>query len=297
MKTAIITGAGGFVGTELTKKMIENGIKVVAISMHFNDSFPMSELVERIEADISDSEQLLSIIPNGPYEAFYHLAWAGVNGPQKADPLVQLDNAKMVMSCARIAKKLDCKKFLCSGTVAEKAVDSLHLIEKTSGGMVYGIAKHCTHLMLETYCKNIGMPFVWMQFSNIYGPQNKTGNLVSYTLGEILQEREATFGPAEQPYDFIYVDDLIEAVYRLGLYKTRENCYLIGSGEPRVLKDYLMEIGKKSGRPELIKIGVRPDDGIVYKAEMFDNATLKADIGEYVKRTFSENITYTIENY
>ena len=40
MKTAIITGAGGFVGTELTKKMIENGIKVVAISMHFNDSFP-----------------------------------------------------------------------------------------------------------------------------------------------------------------------------------------------------------------------------------------------------------------
>ena len=297
MKTVIISGAGGFVGSKLTKRMIENSIRVIAVSMHFNDTFPQSELVTRIETDISNTDQLLSLIPADIYEAFYHLAWAGVNGPQKADPLVQLDNAKVTMSCALAAKKLGCKKFLCSGTVAEKAVDSLPILEKTSGGLVYGIAKHCTHLLLETYCKNIGLPFVWMQFSNIYGPQNKTGNLVSYTLGEVLQGREATFGPAEQPYDFIYVDDLIEAVFRLGLYDTNENCYLIGSGEPRLLKDYLSEIGKKSGRPDLIKIGVRPDDGIIYKNEMFDNSKLIADIGEYVRRPFSENIMNTIENY
>ena len=49
-----------------------------------------------------------------------------------------------------------------------------------------------------------------MQFSNIYGVGNKTGNLVSYTLGELMAGKEATFGPALQPYDFIYVDDLIE---------------------------------------------------------------------------------------
>lgn len=297
MKTVIVSGAGGFVGSELTIKMIRTGIRVIAVSRHFNNSFPQSELVSRIEADIESTDQLLRVIPTGTYEAFYHLAWTGVNGPRKADPLVQLDNTKMTMCCALAAKNLGCKKFLCSGTVAEKAVESLPRLDKTSGGLIYGIAKHCTHLMLETYCKTIEMPFVWMQFSNIYGPQNKTGNLVSYTLGEVLQGREATFGPAEQPYDFIYVDDLIEAVFRLGLYDTNENCYLIGSGEPRLLKDYLTEIGKKSGRPDLIKIGVRPDDGIIYKSEMFDNSKLIADIGEYVKKPFSESITYTIDNY
>jgi nucleoside-diphosphate-sugar epimerase len=297
MKTVIISGAGGFVGSELTKKMIENDINVIAVSMHFSDTFPQSELVTRIETDISNTDKLLSLIPTRSYEAFYHLAWAGVNGPQKADPLVQLENIKMTMRCAKVAKQLECKKFLCSGTVAEKAVESLPLLEKTSGGMIYGVAKHCTHIMLETYCKNIGLPFVWMQFSNIYGPQNKTGNLVSYTLGELLQGKEATFGPAEQPYDFIYVDDLIEAVCRLGLYETRENCYLIGSGEPRILKDYLTEIGERCGKPELVKIGVRPDDGIIYKSEMFDNSKLTADIGEYVKKPFSESIMYTIEKF
>ena len=162
---------------------------------------------------------------------------------------------------------------------------------------MYGVAKHCTHLMLETYCKNIGLEFVWMQFSNIYGPANKTGNLVSYTIGELEKGNEASFGPALQPYDFILVDDLIEAVLRLGENKTSKNSYFIGSGEPRQLKDYLLEIGQLCGKEELIKIGLRPDDGIKYTLDMFNTAPLKDDIGEYITKNFTDGIKYTLENY
>ena len=116
-----------------------------------------------------------------------------------------------------------------------------------SGGMMYGVAKHACNLIVEDYCKNIGLPFVWMQFSNIYGVGNKTGNLVSYTLGELMAGKEATFGPAQQPYDFIYVDDLIEAVYRLGVCTTPKAFYYIGSGRPRKLSDYLSRIGELAG--------------------------------------------------
>ena len=116
--------------------------------------------------------------------------------------------------------------------------------------------------MVETFCKYIGLDFVWMQFSNIYGPENKTGNLISYTIGELEKGNEALFGPALQPYDFIFVEDLIEAVLRLGENKTSRNSYFIGSGEPRILKDYLLEIGEQYGKKELIKVGVRQDDGI-----------------------------------
>ncbi len=51
---------------------------------------------------------------------------------------------------------------------------------------MYGVAKHACRIILEDYCKNIAQQFVWMQFSNIYGVGNKTGNLVSYTLGELM---------------------------------------------------------------------------------------------------------------
>ena len=193
-----------------------------------------------------------------------------------------------------LAKKIKCKKFLSAGTIAERSIHSLSKLKNVNGGMMYGIAKHCAHLMLETYCKNTGLDFVWMQFSNIYGAGNRTGNLVSYTIGEVLNGREAAFGPAMQFYDFIYVEDLIEAVYRLGVYKTSGNCYFIGSGEQRKLREYLTEIGELCGKRELIKIGEKPDDGIIYTEDMFDIEPLVSDVGRYVSKTFTEGIRCTL---
>lgn len=296
-KKIIITGAGGFIGSELTNLFINRGYEVIAISLSFNPNFPDSPLIKKICTEITEPEKLNEILQVGEYEAFYHLAWRGVNGIEKADPQIQVENIRLTMGCAKIAKDIGCRKFLCSGTVAERSVESISSMNKTSGGMLYGVAKYCTHFMLEAYCKNIGLEFVWMQFSNIYGPQNKTGNLVSYTISELYANKEATFGPAEQLYDFIYVDDLIEAVFRLGVNKTNKNYYYIGSGRPRVLKDYLIEIGQICGKSDFIKIGVRPDDGIRYSIDMFSIDDLVADIGEYVKTKFKQGIKLTIEGY
>ena len=163
--------------------------------------------------------------------------------------------------------------------------------------MIYGSAKFAAHIMLESYCKSVGLNYVWMQFSNIYGPDNKTGNIMSYTVGQLKKGEEAAFGPAQQPYDLIYDEDLIEAVLRLGDVKNTKNCYFIGSGTPRILGEYLFETGKIAGHEELIKLGVRPDDGIIYRKDMFEISPLVGDIGEYISGTFEEHIRYTIDNY
>lgn len=298
MKNVIVTGANGFIGSSLIKKLIEKKINVVALDIFFDNSrLPESDLITKIETTLDDTEQLIEMVPKADYDVMYHLAWAGVNGSMKADPIVQLKNAEMAMNCAKLCKAIGVKKLLCAGTIAERAVESLENLSATSGGMMYGVAKHCTHLMLETYCKNIGQPYIWMQFSNIYGPSNKTGNLVSYTVSELLKGNEATFGPAIQPYDFIYVEDLLEAVLRLGEKETRRNSYFIGSGSPRKLKDYLLEIGRICGKEELIRVGVRPDDGIKYTMDMFDTTGLVEDIGNYISKEFTEGIKYTLENY
>jgi len=294
LKSVIVTGANGFIGSTLIKKLIENEINVVAVDISFNPPrTPESELITKIESkvDVTTAEK----IPAGKYDALYHFAWRGVNGAEKADPSVQLANIQMAVDCANICKKVNCCKLLCSGTVAENATFSLSKLEKTSDGMMYGVAKHACRLIVENYCKNIGMPFVWMQFSNIYGVGNKTGNLVSYTLGELLAGKEAIFGPALQPYDFIYVEDLIEAVYLLGVKETKKAFYYIGSGSPRILKEYLLRIGELAGYADKVGIGIRPDDGIKYNMEMFDNKDLVEVIGKYVRTSFDEGIKKTVD--
>lgn len=298
MKNVIVTGANGFIGSSMIKKLVENKVKVIALDISFdNCHLQESDYITKIETNLDDVEELRSKIPTDNYDALFHFAWKGVNGADRADPFVQIKNTQMAINCATLAKKIYCKKFLCAGTVVEQATNSLHLLEKTNGRMMYGVAKHCTHLMLETYCKNIGLDFIWMQFSNVYGPNNKTGNLVSYTIGELINGKDATFGPALQPYDFIYIDDLIDAVYRLGKCHNSKNFYFIGSGEPRILKNFLFEIGKQMGKEDKIKIGIRPDDGIMYSMDMFKTESLINDIGNYVSKSFTERIRYTLKNY
>lgn len=293
MKKVIVTGANGFIGSSLIKKLVANNVEVVAVDISFaGNRLPATELITKVESGVDAA--LTEKIPTGEYDAFYHLAWRGVNGAEKANPTVQLTNIQMAVDCADICKKLGVKKYLCAGTVAENATFSLSKLEKTSGGMMYGVAKHACRLIVEDYCKNIGQQFVWMQFSNIYGVGNKTGNLVSYTLGELMAGNEPTFGPGLQPYDFIYVDDLLEAVYRLGVSVTPKSFYYIGSGYPRILKEYLYRIGELFGTPDKINVGVRPDDGITYTQDMFVNSELVKAIGDYVKTDFDNGIQKTI---
>lgn len=292
---AIVTGANGFIGSNLINKLIENNIEVTAIDFSFNPSkLKEDKLINKLEVSI---DKLTLDMLDGEYDLFFHFAWKGVNGSDKGNINIQLQNIMMTIYCADIAKKVNCKKFLCSGTIAERNIESLPHLNKTGAGMFYGASKYSTHIMLETYCKNIGLNFIWMQFSNIFGPSNKTGNLVSYTLSQILNNKEATFGPANQPYDFIYVNDLIYAVYLLGIKKTKNSFYFIGSGTPRLLKEYLLDIGKIANRENLIKIGVREDDGIIYDYNMFDISNLKNDIGDYISMSFEAAIKYTIANY
>lgn len=294
MKKVIITGAGGFIGSSLVKKLIANNVAVIAVDVSFaSGQLPESDLVTRLQSGADQS--LADKIPDGEYDAFYHLAWKGVNGIEKANPSVQLSNIQMAVDCADICKKLGVKKFLCAGTVAENATSSLPGLNQISGGMIYGVAKHACRLMVDAYCKHIGQEFVWMQFSNIYGVGNRTGNLVSYTLGALLSGKDATFGPALQPYDFIYIDDLIEALYRIGFNVTPKTFYYIGSGTPRILKDYLIRIGELAGCAEKVCLDKRSDDGIRYSLDMFDTTDLVRAIGEYAATDFDEGISKTID--
>ena len=294
----IVSGANGFVGSSLIKKLIDNNIEILAIDVSFECSrLPNSHLVKKIECKSCDIEEIKKSIKAETYDLFYNFAWRGVNGPEKTKYDIQLDNVVLSLKFADLAKSLGCKKYLCAGTIAERAVESLDRLDRTSPGLMYAAAKYCNHLMLDTYCKNIGLNYIWMQFSNIYGPKNKTGNLISYTLGQLQKNEPADFGPANQPYDFIFIDDLVEAIYRLGIKQTSNNFYFVGSGTPMILKDYLLKIGSILNKTNLIRIGVHEDDGIRYTFEMMNNSKLIEEIGEFVTGSYDELIRYTIANF
>lgn len=297
MKKIIISGASGFVGASLVRRFLNEDVHIWTLERNYrSEVFPESSKITRLK-DNQDSSELKELFDNREFDSFYNFAWQGVNGSEKAKYDIQTNNILLTLQYAELAHMLGCKKYLCAGTIAERAVDSLPDLRHTSGGMMYSAAKKCSHILLETFCKNIDLNFVWMQFSNIYGPRNKTGNLISYTLDQLKKGEAASFGPAQQPYDFLYVDDLIEAICRLGMQETEDTFYYIGSAKPRVLEKYLRKVGEIFGRPDLIHLGERDDDGIRYSYDMMDSSKTISDIGNYISDSFENHIKFTIDNY
>lgn len=294
MKNVVITGGSGFLGSSLVRRLLKEDIHIFMIGRHsLNEISPNSEKITYIR---DDSDRVKCMFKGITIDAFYHFAWQGVAGSDKTKYDIQINNIMLTLRYAELAHALGCGKYLCTGSLTERAVDGLGSLSKSSEGMIYGAAKRCCHIMLETYCKSVALDFVWMQLANIYGLGNKNENLISYTIGRIKNGEAAKFGPASQAYDFLYVDDLTEAVYRIGMMGAKGNFYYIGSGEPKMLRDYLKSIGEICGRPDLIRIGERADDSIRYSYEMMDSLPTFAAIGNYVSDTFENHVKYMIDH-
>ena len=136
MKSVIITGANGFIGSTLVNNLLKNGVKVVAIDISFAaPRLPDCDRVMKLEVGLDDIEKLENLIPAGEYDAMYHLAWAGVNGPSKANPTVQLNNIQLGINwCMEVThlKKLFKKKSIFPEAVNIKRVQKFEALNSTN---------------------------------------------------------------------------------------------------------------------------------------------------------------------
>jgi len=296
VRKAIVTGANGFIGSWLIKELIKYNIEVIAVVRNKESNIDaIPENVRIVYCELELISDLVDLVCDRDIDVFYHLAWGGSGGNYRSNYKIQLLNSGYACDCAVVAKKLNCKKFICTGTITEKIAENILSIDVKAENTIYGIAKHTTHCLLDVACKNLQLPYVWARLSNIYGGNNSTGNIISYTINELQKGNRPIFSKAEQPYDLMYVKDTAKALYLLGEKETNENCYFVGSGKPRILKEYLILIRDIYGNGADIGLGERPEDGLKYNMDWFDTSDLKRDTGFEVLNTFEYNIREVME--
>lgn len=280
MKKVLIAGAGGYVGRNLVAAL-EGKAEITGVDVMQGYVRP---------------EDLGSL--NGAYDVFYNLAWIGKGGPQRADYNLQLGNVKTALDFYREAVRLGCRRYICAGTIGELMVELPECAKIRSQNFVYINAKNFLHKVLNAIEEPEKCRVIWARLGNLYGGGNSGGNLVAYTLGKLEADEKAVFGPAEQPYDFVHAHDAARALAAIGLSDdiVSDEFYL-GSGDVRQLRDYLLEIGRIVGKPELIDIGGRPDDGTRYKAEWFSISALTKETGYLPKVPFADGVAELTSTY
>ena len=109
MKRAIVTGANGFVGSNVCKKLCENGVEVTAVIKDENENIDNIKSLSKLSVvfcDLDSIESLTEKISGADYDVFYHFAWVGSAGPLRCDEEIQLKNALWTAKALRTACKL-----------------------------------------------------------------------------------------------------------------------------------------------------------------------------------------------
>lgn len=247
----IITGPTGAIGMALIKKYLEANAQITAICHKGSariKQIPICENVKVIEADLSDLKNLckadIGLKKEEKADIFYHFAWAGTTGQARNNMPLQIENIQYTIDAVQLASRLGCHTFIGAGSQAEYGRVEGMLTADTpvfpENG--YGMAKLCAGQMSRQQCETLGIRHVWTRILSVYGPYDGAGAMVTSTITKLLRGERAGFTPGEQMWDYLYSEDAAQAMYLLGQRGQHGKTYVLGSGQVRRLKEYILQI-------------------------------------------------------
>lgn len=222
MANYLVTGAAGFIGAALAKRLKGEGNKVVTIdnlSTGCRSNIPGG--VVFIEGDCSDPS-VYNQLPEIHFDAIFHIAGQSSGEISFDDPIYDIrTNVEATLLLLKYALKNGCKRFVYAGTMSVYGVKPDRPIseeETCRPQSFYGVGKLASEHYMRIYQK-YGIESTSLRLFNVYGPGQNLDNLrqgmVSIFLAQMLRNHHIHVkGAADRYRDFVYIDDVVEAFIR-----------------------------------------------------------------------------------
>lgn len=246
MNIVIVTGADGFLGSHLVRYLSEQGLAICALVI---PNSPNRRRIEKIpntqiiECNLSEWDNLADSLPKAPV-AFIHLAWAGVSPEERNSVGLQYSNVDISLNAVRLAAAVHTQRFILPGSTTEYT-DCGHEINEMSCPSpqnAYGAAKISARYLCSELCKELGVPYIYAVITGIYAADRKDSNVIYYTITELLQKKRPSFTKLEQLWDYVYIDDVVLALYLIAMKGKPGAFYSIGHGDNWPLSNYIYQI-------------------------------------------------------
>lgn len=245
INTVVITGATGFIGKALATRLLKEGKKVYAIDIDLKKLKELESVgnVITIQATFERYKELHNEIQDN-IDVFYHFAWQGVFGDAFKDYTLQLLNAKYACDAIYLAKSIGTKKFVFAGTNNEYEIKKYLNIEmeKPRYTCIYSTAKLAAEMMCKTIAYNEGVNYSSGLIAMAYGEGNMSKMLPNILIDNLINNRKTSLVQGNNLYDMIYIDDIVEAFYRIGDRGKNLKSYYVGHRNLKKFKEIVIEI-------------------------------------------------------
>jgi len=309
MKTYLITGGAGFIGSTLTERLLNEGNKVIVIDNFCNYYDP--KLKEKnvrpfldcsnyklYRGDIRNREDIKKIFDENNIDVVMHLAaMAGVR-PSIENPLLYQEvNGIGTQNLLEEAKLHSVNNLVMASSSSvygnNKEVPFKEDMIVDYAISPYAATKKANEVMAHVYHKLNNMNIIMLRFFTVYGPKQRPDLAINKFTRLILEGKEIPmYGDGSTSRDYTYVDDIVDGICKSCNYvMEHENVYEIlniGSNNPITLKEMIQTIGNVLNvEPKITILPMQPGD---VDRTYADITKAKNLLGYEPKTTFKEGI-------
>ena len=263
----IVTGAAGFIGSHVCRRLLRDKHFVIGIDS-FTDDYPrwikernLTALLpdknfEFVAKDLDDLD-----LPDllGRAESVFHLAAkAGVRASwgQSFTQYIKNNvlNTQRLLEAAKggVLKKI----VFASSSSVYGATPDLPMKETSPVAPMspYGVTKLAAEKLCDLYFRNYGVPAVSLRYFTVYGPGQRPDMAFHKFFRAIHEDREITvFGDGRQTRDFTFVADIVEANLAALAAGRPGEAYNIGGGHRETLENLFPLLGEICGKKPAIR--------------------------------------------
>lgn len=265
----LITGGAGFIGTALAKKLRELKYKVVLIDFEYKFGLQHEEF-EKYSVDIRYFQNF-NIIKNKNFDFIFHLAAQTSGAISQEEPELDVDtNVKGTLNVCNFAKMHGVKKIIFTSSMAtygdyQGKIKEDFLQKPLSN---YGISKMCAEYYIKSF-EQFGIKNTIFRLFNVYGEGQDMFNLRQgmasiFIAQSIKSDTIEVTGSLERYRDFVYIDDVVNALVFGILEYTDGKVYNVGSGIKTTVRELIELILSINDRPKkdfkIIDIGSHEGD-------------------------------------
>jgi UDP-glucose 4-epimerase len=287
---ALVTGATGFIGSHLCKKLYENGANVHAVSRARH----ASDRIHWWQSDLQDIESVRRCLNQIRPEFIFHLSGHVTAAPDINLVLSTFDSHLVsTVYLLTAATEIGCRRMVLTGSLTEPPVNSPSVAPSSP----YAAAKWAANAYARMFHVLYQTPVTVVRPFMTYGPMQDQQKIIPHVIVSLLRGESPKLASGQWRADWVYIDDVVDGLLAAAQMPNVEGCTIdLGSGIMIPVQQVVERIVRLVGTAIAPSFGVlqdRPREEI----KVADTAYAQTKLGWVAQTSLDDGLARTVAWY